>query len=49
MGTEDLELGGWEGVPIPSDEEMAEMKREITEEIERGMERKQRALEDVPE
>lgn len=42
-------LGGWEGFPVPSDEEWAEMKRETAEEIERGMERRQKILENGPE
>jgi prevent-host-death family protein len=39
-------LGGWEGkVRVPSDEEMAEMKREIAGEIEQGIERRLNDLE----
>lgn len=43
-------LGGWEdGGWVASDEELKEVKKETAEEIERGIERRQRAMEDTPE
>jgi prevent-host-death family protein len=39
-------LGGWEGkVRVPSDEEMREIKRQITEEIHRGIEKRHEEFE----
>lgn len=43
-------LGGWEdGGWVASDEELRKVKEETAEEIERGIERRQRARENTPE